>query len=69
MREFRALGALLITAPSEHERLYEIAVRLARSEVRPMPHYELLPWVRVRANTETGAVLLAAGIKVKRIDS
>lgn len=58
---------MLITAPSDTERLYEIAVRVARAEIKPMPGYELFPWITVRANVETGAVLLAAGIKVKRI--
>lgn len=66
MEPFRSLGAMLITAPSESERLYEIAVRVARAEVKPMPGYALFPWITVRANTETGDVLLAAGIKVKR---
>ena len=66
MEPFRSLGAMLVTAPSESERLYEIAVRLARAELVSVPGRELFPWVTVRANIETGDVLIAAGIKVKR---
>lgn len=62
--EFRSLGAMLITAPSESERLYEMAVRMAHTELRTLVGQELSPWIRVRANIDTGDVSLAAGIKV-----
>jgi len=68
MEPFRSLGAMLITAPSDTERLYEIAVRVARAEMRPLPGHALFPWITVRANIETGDVRLAAVIKVKRAD-
>ncbi len=57
---------MLITAPSESERLFEMSVRMARAEMQPMPGYTLLPWVAIRANTETGEITLAAGIKAKK---
>lgn len=63
---FRSLGPMLITAPSESERVYEMAVRVARAELVPLPGYALFPWITVRANIETGDVFLAAGMKVKR---
>lgn len=56
---------MLITAPSESERLYEMAVKVARAELRPRQGYVLHPWLTLRANIETGDVLLAAGIKAK----
>jgi|GEM_PF-5430392 len=62
--ESRSHGALLITAPSEDERLYEMSVRMAHEELRVLVGQELSPWLRVRANIETGDVLVAAGIKV-----
>jgi hypothetical protein len=62
--ESRSHGALLITAPTEDERLYEMSVRMAHEELRALVGQELSPWVRVRANIETGDVLIAAGIKV-----
>jgi hypothetical protein len=62
--ESRSHGALLITAPTEDERLYEMSVRMAHEELRALVGQELSPWIRVRANIETGDVLIAAGIKV-----
>ena len=62
--ESRSHGALLITAPTEDERLYEMSVLMANEELRALVGQELSPWVRVRANIETGDVLVAAGIKV-----
>ena len=62
--ESRSHGAKLITAPTEEERLYEMSVRMASEELRALVGQELSPWVRVRANIETGDVLVAAGIKV-----
>lgn len=62
--ESRSHGALLITAPTEDERLYQMSVRMAHEELRALVGQELSPWVRVRANIETGDVLVAAGIKV-----
>jgi hypothetical protein len=62
--ESRSHGALLITAPTEDERLYQMSVRMAHEELRALVGQELSPWVRVRANIETGDVLIAAGIKV-----
>ena len=62
--ESRSHGALLITAPTEDERLYQMSVRMAHEELRALVGQELSPWIRVRANIETGDVLIAAGIKV-----
>jgi hypothetical protein len=62
--ESRSHGALLITAPTEDERLYQMSVRMAHEELRALVGQELSPWIRVRANIETGDVLVAAGIKV-----
>ena len=66
MERKQSFGAMLITAPSEHERLYEMSVRLAPAELKPTPGYTLHPWITVRANCQTGEVLLDAGIAVKR---
>jgi hypothetical protein len=63
--QHRALGAMLITAPTEAERVYEMSVRLASSELRPMEGARLAPWLKVKANIETGEVVMAAGIRVK----
>jgi hypothetical protein len=65
MESFRSLGAMLVTAPSEQERCYQMAVRLGLREMRPMPGCHMEPWVRLTANIDTGDVCLAAGIKVK----
>ncbi len=66
MDRIPSFGAMLITAPSAHERLFEMSVRLKHGELKPTSGYTLRPWVRVLANVETGDVLLAAGITVKR---
>jgi hypothetical protein len=55
---------MLITVPKEDERLYEMSVLIANEELRALVGQELSPWIRVRANIETGDVLVAAGIKV-----
>jgi hypothetical protein len=60
----RALGPMLITAPSEHERVYEMAVRITRAEAAST--FDRRPWIRITANALTGEVELAAGVKVKR---
>jgi len=62
---FPSLGPMLITAPSEEERVYEMSIRMAQTELRALVGQELSPWVRVRANIETGEVVVAAGIRVK----
>lgn len=67
MGDLPSLGAMLITAPSEHERLYEMAVRLYRLELKPSPGYLLHPWITVRANCETDEITLAAGIRIQRV--
>jgi hypothetical protein len=61
----RALGAMLITAPTEAERVYEMSVKMASSELRAVAGHDLAPWLRVKANIETGEVVMAAGIRVK----
>lgn len=66
MESFRALGPMLVTAPTPSDRQYQMSVRLRSGEIRPMPGCHLEPWVRLTANVETGDVCLAAGIKVKR---
>ena len=62
----RAFGAMLITAPSGNERVYEMAVRIHRSEFVVSPKFSRQPWVRIRACDLTGEVYLTAGVKVKR---
>ena len=62
----RALGEILITAPTEAERVYQMSVRLAKEELRVLSGQTLSPWVRVRANLDTGHVGVAAGITVRR---
>lgn len=64
----RSLGAMLITAPTEHERLYAMAVRITRQELVALPGYALSPWLTIRANLQTGAVEIAAGVKAKRLE-
>lgn len=63
----RALGAMLITAPSEHERTYELAVRLTKDELIAVRGYALQPWIRITANLETERVELGAGVTAKRM--
>lgn len=60
----RALGPMLITAPSESERVYEMAVRITHAEASSA--FERKPWITIRANITTGDVFLSAGVKVKR---
>lgn len=57
-------GAMLITAPSEHELVYEMAVRITRAEASSK--FDRRPWVTIRADVSTGEVYLSAGVKVKR---
>ena len=61
----RAIGAMLITAPSEDERVYEMAVRITRAEYAP-PYVERRPWLKIRADIASGEVYLSAGVKVTR---
>lgn len=65
--ERRALGAMLITAPSEHERRYEMAVRLTREELIALQGYALNPWIRIKANLQTEVVELGAGVTAKKV--
>ena len=58
-------GALLITAPTEDQRLYEMSVRITRAEYGS-PQFERLPWLKIRAELSTGDVFLSAGVKVRR---
>lgn len=62
----RSLGPMLITAPSEYERVYEMAVRITHAEAASQ--FERKPWITIRANISTGDVLLSAGVKVRRKD-
>jgi len=66
MNRIRSHGAMLITAPSESEVLYDMSVRVAREEIVLRPGYTLFPWLRVRQNTATGAVIVSAGVTAKR---
>lgn len=68
MSRRRALGAMLITAPTDAERMYDLAVRVARAEIRKTYiRVSIAPWIRIRANEETGAVTLACGLRPKRL--
>lgn len=62
--ERRSLGPMLILAPTHDERVYEMAVRITRTEAASA--FERNPWLRITANITTGEVTLAAGVKVKR---
>ncbi len=57
---------MLITAPSEHERVYDMAVRITRAEAASK--FERRPWIKIRADVSTGEVYLSAGVKVKRLE-
>lgn len=59
-----ARSAYLITAPTDAVRQYDLIVRVPH--LRVTARYTTQPWVRIVANTDTGDVLLAAGIKVMR---
>jgi hypothetical protein len=65
MERVPSVGAMLITAPSADERVYEMAVRIAPAEWRS-DRFDRQPWIRITANVVTGEVALAAGVKVKR---
>lgn len=60
----RSLGPMLITAPTDDQRVYEMAVRITRAEASSA--FERKPWIRITAELSTGRVTLAAGVKVKR---
>lgn len=64
---FPSHGAMLITAPSEHERVYEMAVRIIRAD--SVSKFTRRPWVKLRADVSTGDVYLAAGVTVTRRSS
>lgn len=63
----QSLGPMLITAPSEHVRLYEMSVRVARAELVALPGYQLSPWLTVRVDTATNNYHVSAGVKAKRV--
>lgn len=67
MERKRAFGAMLITAPSPAERVFEMSVRLARAELSTLPGYTLHPSLTIRANVETGDLALSACVKSKRV--
>lgn len=67
MERKQSFGAMLITAPSEHVRLYEMSVRVARTELLPLPGYTLFPWLTIRVDTQTDDIRLGAGVTAKRI--
>lgn len=67
MDDIRSCGEMLITAPSESERLYHMAVRIHRSEFKPLPGYTLHPWISISANVDTGEVKLGAGVTAKKV--
>lgn len=56
-------SALLITAPSDDVRCYDLCVTLPRLRLTAS-RYTTVPWVRITANCLTEDVTLAAGIKV-----
>lgn len=64
--ERQSLGRMLITAPSEHEVLYEMSVRVARAEIVALPGYTLFPWLTIRVDTETQKDYISAGVTAKR---
>ena len=66
MEHIRSCGEMLITAPSASERLYQMAVRVTRAELIPMPGYTLHPWISITANVDTGEVTLGAGVTAKK---
>lgn len=57
-------SALLITAPSDDLRVYDLCVTVPH--LRTGVKYRTVPWVRVTANCVTEEVTLAAGIRVLR---
>lgn len=66
MEHIHAHGAMLITAPTDAERRYQMAVRVTRAELIPMPGYTLHPWISITANVDTGDVTLGAGVTAKK---
>lgn len=66
MERVRALGPMLITAPTDDERVYEMAVRIVAAEYQSAK-FERRPWLKVRAELSTGEIYLSAGVKVKRV--
>lgn len=67
MERKQSFGAMLITAPSEHVRLYEMSVRVARAEIVALPGYTLFPWLTIRVDTQTDTIQLGAGVTAKRM--
>lgn len=68
MERLPSHGAMLVTAPSDNERVYEMSVRITRAEYAS-PQFERLPWIKVRAELSTGEIYLSGGVKVRRADS
>lgn len=67
----RSLGAMLITAPSEHEVLYQMAVRISSAELVPLAGYALSPWMSIRkvgdgTGEDNAEYSIAAGVKAKK---
>lgn len=59
---------MLVTAPTEAERVFDLAVRVARAEITPTYiRMSIAPWLRIRANEETEAITVSCGLKARRL--
>lgn len=59
---------MLITAPTDAERVFDLAVRVARAEIRKnYVRASITPWIRIRANADTEEVTIACGLKARRL--
>lgn len=59
---------MLITAPTDEERVFDLAVRVARAEIRKnYVRASITPWIKIRANLETERITIACGLKARRL--
>lgn len=55
-----------ITAPTEDERCYELAVTIPLRYLRAERGYTLKPWLKITANCATQEVTMSAGFRAER---
>lgn len=59
-----ALSPVEITSPSPTEKRYDMRVLVPH--LKANARYTTHPWLRITANSQTEAIMLAAGISVRR---
>ena len=60
MEHIRSIGAMVVTAPNDHEIIHELAVRLTREEASRL-NLVGPQWVTIHANKELETVAMKFG--------